>query len=98
MAGSSIFTLNFEGRTWKFRVREGTFDTGIIQEVAYDPFYAMSCLFIGEDSVVIDVGAHIGAFSVLAAARGARVVALEPVQENFQLLEENLRLNHYKVL
>lgn len=75
-------------------MREGTFDVGIIQEVAYDPFYAMSRLLINGNSVVIDVGAHIGAFSLFAAARGARVIALEPVQENFQLLKENLRLNH----
>lgn len=75
-------------------VRDGTFDTGIIQEVAYDPFYAMSRLLIDNNSTIIDVGAHIGAFSVLAAAHGARVVALEPVLENFQLLEENLRLNN----
>lgn len=71
----------------------GTFDVGIIQEVAYDPFYAMSRLFLDENSVVIDVGAHIGAFTIFAAARGARVIALEPVSENFQLLEENIRLN-----
>lgn len=94
MTKLSVFTFNFEGRDWKFRIREGTFDIGIIQEVAYDPFYAISRFLIGEKDVVIDVGAHIGAFSIFAAARGAKVIALEPVQENFELLEENLRLNH----
>ncbi|MEM2696210.1 MAG: hypothetical protein QXU09_04655, partial [Thermoproteota archaeon] len=63
MTALSTFIFNFEGNTWKFRVRDGTFDVGIIQEVAYDPFYAMSRLFLDENSVVIDVGAHIGAFS-----------------------------------
>lgn len=93
MTTLSTFNFNFEGNVWKFRVRDGTFDAGIIQEVAYDPFYAMSRLWIDENSTVIDIGAHIGAFSVLAAARGARVLALEPTLENFRLLEENLRLN-----
>ena len=40
--------------------------------------------------VVVDVGAHIGAFSILAAEGGARrVLAFEPGAENFRLLGVN---------
>jgi FkbM family methyltransferase len=40
--------------------------------------------------VVVDVGAHIGAFSLLAAAQGARrVLAFEPGEENYRLLAIN---------
>jgi FkbM family methyltransferase len=42
----------------------------------------------------IDVGAHIGAFSVLAAgAVGATCLAIEPVPASFASLQENLNLN-----
>jgi FkbM family methyltransferase len=46
---------------------------------------------------VLDVGAHIGQFSVLASRavgpRG-RVMALEPVAATFERLRKNLKLNH----
>lgn len=45
---------------------------------------------------VLDVGAHIGGFSVIAAQAvgpAGRVYAFEPVAENADLLEENARLN-----
>lgn len=48
-----------------------------------------------KNSVVIDIGAHIGAFSIFAAKSGERikVYAFEPVPENFHLLTENIRIN-----
>ncbi len=41
---------------------------------------------------VIDIGANIGVFSILAAKRGAQVLAVEPVMGDE--LRKNLRLNH----
>ena len=43
--------------------------------------------------VVIDVGAHIGAFAVPAAIAGARVFAVEPHPATYRVLEHNLELN-----
>lgn len=40
-----------------------------------------------------DVGACVGSYSLMAAARGARVVAIEPVVENAAACSENARLN-----
>ncbi len=49
---------------------------------------------IKRDSVVVDIGANIGIFSLLASLSGAkRVYAFEPSQEAFQILCENIRLN-----
>lgn len=40
---------------------------------------------------VLDIGANIGAFALHAASRGARVLAVEPVVGNFQLLLKNVQ-------
>lgn len=44
---------------------------------------------------VVDIGAHIGAFSIMAATRaqGVRVVSYEPDPKNFAVLVGNVRLN-----
>ncbi|WP_234698893.1 FkbM family methyltransferase [Poriferisphaera corsica] len=43
--------------------------------------------------VFVDVGANIGYFSCFARNRGVKVVAIEPLQKNFQHLCENMYLN-----
>ena len=78
----------------RFRVRRLAADEHFIDAVL-DGFYAPPGYEIAPADVVIDVGANIGAFAVLAgqAASAGRVLALEPAAENFALLEDNLRLN-----
>ncbi len=46
------------------------------------------------DDRVIDIGANIGVFSILAAKRGARVLAIEPLMGDE--LRRNLRLNRIR--
>ena len=50
---------------------------------------------IEDDDCVIDIGAHIGAFTVFAAKQAAhgQIYAYEPYTENFELLKENILLN-----
>ena len=47
---------------------------------------------------VIDVGANIGSFTILAAARGANVLAFEPVHRLAKRLEANVALNGFQHL
>lgn len=51
-----------------------------------------------EDGVLIDVGANIGYYSVLAGlkARQGHVYSFEPEPRNFALLQKNIRLNQLK--
>lgn len=51
---------------------------------------------IRENDVVVDIGAHIGMFSLHAAgrARSGRIVACEPFTPHFALLAQNVRQNH----
>lgn len=44
-------------------------------------------------SVIIDIGANQGLFSVYAARRGARVLAFEPSAENLEILRKNVTQN-----
>lgn len=44
--------------------------------------------------VFIDVGANVGYYTLIAAKRGCRVIAVEPVPETAAVLRINLKLNH----
>jgi FkbM family methyltransferase len=45
----------------------------------------------------VDVGANVGSYSIWAAELGAEVIALEPADDTFTLLEENIGLNGYPI-
>jgi len=52
-------------------------------------------LYKGKPENVVDIGAHIGIISLLAAKRGAKhVLAFEPIFRNFKRLMRNIQLNH----
>jgi len=52
---------------------------------------------VAEDDIVIDVGAHIGLYTLYAARKASkgRVIAIEPDRENFVLLEHNVAINGF---
>ena len=51
------------------------------------------CDAIRPGCVVLDVGANIGVYTLLAAKRGARVFAIEADPRNLEMLRRNIRLN-----
>jgi len=56
----------------------------------YDKFYN-----IREDDVIIDVGAHVGVFTLKASrkAKEGKVIAIEPHPQNYMLLLKNITIN-----
>ena len=42
----------------------------------------------------IDVGAHIGRFSIILAKQGSKVISIEPSKDNFEQLNKNIELNN----
>lgn len=50
------------------------------------------------DSVFWDVGANVGVYSLYAASRGIKVIALEPEAGSFALLQRNADLNGFQGL
>ena len=51
---------------------------------------------INKNDVVIDIGGHIGLFSIYASqfCTDGKIFCYEPIKENFDLLTENIELNH----
>jgi hypothetical protein len=68
--------------------------THLIQ-IFYDEVYTRY-MKISRSNIIIDVGAHIGIFTLYAAKRGKRVIAIEPVPSNYKWLHVNIRLNNIK--
>jgi FkbM family methyltransferase len=49
---------------------------------------------LNSKTVFLDIGAHYGSYSLYAAkGAGSKVIAIEPVNENFQLLNQNVKIN-----
>jgi FkbM family methyltransferase len=85
----------------RFKLRSGTKDCAIIQEVLLENCYWPDPEYqIRDGDTILDVGAHAGVFSVSAARRAGkgRVLALEPCPMNFDLLVENSELNQVRNL
>lgn len=79
----------------RIAVRPETQDLRILLEVVLENCYIPRGWDTGSYSTILDVGAHLGAFSVMAARNwpNAKILAFEPFSENFRLLTHNLRVN-----
>ena len=64
------------------------FDKVLLKENLDSSYYK-----IKKFNTVVDIGAHLGGTSILAASLGAKVYAYEPEKENFELLKKNIKLN-----
>ncbi len=91
-----------QGKTLCLKLRRGptieirpqTFDRNIFGEIWIKRDYTRPPGFnIRAGDIVVDIGAHIGIFSLFAANNGARVYSFEPVPENFRLLKRNIQRN-----
>jgi len=75
--------------------RPGTLDRGILMEIWGENCYGLPGWEINPGDNIIDIGGHIGVFSLYAAsqAAGGKVIALEPDPDNFSLLTRNIQHN-----
>ena len=105
----SIFYLRHQGKSVseievdssaRFKVRVNTSDALMIWEVWRAKVYDDVRIPICAGDVVVDMGAHIGAFAVRAArlAHHGQVYAYEAASKNYALLSENRQLNGLKNL
>lgn len=72
-------------------------DLSVIDEIFVDKMYrSVESIIPTLASPILDIGAHIGLFSIYASALNSKVkiIALEPEPTNFELMKENLKANH----
>jgi len=82
----------------KYKIRKDDSDRWVVGEVWAHRIYSADGFEIREDDTIIDIGAHIGVFSVFAGsqAKKGRIIAFEPFRESYEILRENLLLNNIR--
>jgi FkbM family methyltransferase len=82
----------------KCKTRTKTSDRTTLNMVWVHSFYNPRGYGVGKDDVIVDIGAHIGTFSVMASnlANEGMVYAFEPEPRNFAMLKDNIRINQLK--
>jgi FkbM family methyltransferase len=98
---SSVASSSLARRTMKFRLRGGSVvrcrivDAGGLLSVNVDRDYDVPGVDWAALNAIVDIGAHVGTFTVWAASRspGARILSVEPNPETFAFLERNIRDN-----
>lgn len=78
----------------RIRLRPDTDDLRIVKSNFVKKNYTQDFLPITKDSIVVDVGAHIGSFSISVAKNAYKVLAFEPEPTNYRMLKKNVGLNH----
>ncbi len=76
-----------DGLRYIIRPKRG--ELSILNEVLYHDIYARQLPMNG---IVIDIGAHVGVFSVYAGAKGNTVICYEPHPENYTRVQRNIKL------
>ena len=82
----------------KIKTRANTIDKRIITELVLDNKYFPGWLKLKKNALIIDLGAHIGIFSILASGYDKKIYSIEPLKENFEMILEQIKLNKYKIL
>ena len=87
----------FETKTGlKIKIRTNSTDLMALTNVWMLNEYAVEDFQLAKNDTIIDVGAHIGLFSLLVSqfCKTGKIFSFEPISDNFNLLMSNLKLNH----
>jgi FkbM family methyltransferase len=89
------FVLEVRNGT-KFILRNNFDDLSVVNDVFITKPYHIYLQSIRQGGTVIDIGANIGAFSILAAKENkqVKVYSLEPFPDNFKMLTNNIKINN----
>lgn len=79
----------------KFYHREGMSDLKTFQEVLGNEVYLKKGMTIQSGERWMDCGGNVGAFTLLACSKGAKVTVYEPDPFNCEMIKKNLALNGF---
>ena len=92
---SRVASVPMDDPGFKLQIRaSGDFMGWRSHAVKKEPWTLQWLAQIPPDGVLYDVGACVGSYSLMAAARGVKVVAIEPVPLNYAECVANVRLNN----
>lgn len=92
--GEVIYRI--KGKKIKFIARGGTEDMAEIVVVLSGQEYDISQIDLPKNPLIIDLGGHIGTFSIFISAilkNKCKIYAFEPDKINFKMLKQNLKIN-----
>lgn len=80
------------------RTNPASSDIHIFSEIWLEKAYNLQDFKIQKNDIVIDMGAHIGIFSIYASqfCKNGKIYAYEASKENYDILMENLQINKIK--
>jgi len=84
------------GEKITIRTIENSTDIHIFTEIWLERLYSIPNFEISSNDQIIDVGAHIGIFSIFASqlCKNGKVFSYEPAKPNFEILQENISQNN----
>ncbi|SCA58080.1 hypothetical protein MTBPR1_80134 [Candidatus Terasakiella magnetica] len=89
--------FEFRAKENSFRIKDTPHSESILQvmEEMYQDQYGLSQIPLPEKPTIIDVGAHVGLFSILASQQypDARIIAFEPLAATYEALKQNVEFN-----
>jgi FkbM family methyltransferase len=88
--------LNSEINGIKFYHRDGMSDLKTFEEVLGNLTYLKKGMTIDAGEKWMDCGGNVGAFTLLACSKGAKVTVYEPDPFNCQMIKKNLDLNGFE--
>lgn len=98
-----LLEINLNDKWYEFQTRSKSgydvtaTDKIVLREIFVENVYQVFDGDLQDTGVVVDIGGNIGAFSIYAAALGAKkVYAFEPDSFNSQILDENIKLNNFE--
>ena len=82
----------------KIKIRKNSTDLMALTHVWLIEEYKSENFDIKDTDVIIDVGAHIGLFSLYASqfCKNGLIYSFEPIQDNYHLLVDNIQSNNLK--
>tara|TARA_B100001079_G_scaffold223071_1_gene199478 strand:- start:59 stop:829 length:771 start_codon:yes stop_codon:yes gene_type:complete len=82
----------------KIKIRVNSTDLMALTNVWMINEYEIEKFKINKNDIIIDVGAHIGLFSLLASKScfAGKIFSYEPINENFEMLMQNIKSNKLK--